>query len=91
MIDENSENEGSACNALLSRGDFMCVSCIEFADTGSVSAQPLHVGDLQSCERVADMLPAISYSGDRPVKKAWMSIIRTQDWIDQLESSRVSS
>lgn len=82
-------DDRSGASGLLSRGEFMCVSCIEFDDGGSVSAQPLHVGDRESCERVADLIPAVSYSGDRPVKRAWMSIIKTQDWVDKLDAARV--
>ena len=64
-------------------GEWMYVSCLQFDDE-TVSAQPLHRGDKESCERVADLIPAVSYSGDKTVTKSWMSIVRYSDYVNAM-------
>ena len=36
--------------------------------------QVMHVGDKKSCEQVAELLPAVSYAGERPIKDAFMRV-----------------
>jgi hypothetical protein len=48
---------------------------IEFSDGGEPEIQILHKGSEESCEKMANLLPAVSYSGDRPNPSAsliWM-------------------
>lgn len=52
---------------------------IDFADGGS-EGRVLHEGDLESCENMRRLLPAVSYSGERPVKGAHSFVMRKTDW-----------
>jgi len=50
---------------------------IEFSDGGEPEIQILHKGSEESCEKMANLLPAVSYSGDRPNPSAslrWMPV-----------------
>jgi len=57
----------------------ICASVIEFTDDSFI-AQALHTGDLKSCEKVRDMIPAISYSGDKTPSKSYLTIIEKDLW-----------
>lgn len=48
---------------------------IEFSDGGPDESGFLHRGTLESCQRLQTDLPAIAYSGDRPVKGARTVIV----------------
>lgn len=43
---------------------FACGYVLEFAE-GEPEEQVLHVGTLEECERMSDLIPAVSYSGER--------------------------
>ncbi len=49
---------------------------IRFADGDEPLAegQVMHVGDKESCELVAELLPAVSYAGDRTIDSAVMFV-----------------
>uniref|UniRef100_A0A6M3LFW0 Uncharacterized protein n=1 Tax=viral metagenome TaxID=1070528 RepID=A0A6M3LFW0_9ZZZZ len=54
--------------------EWMCVSLVEFSDGGGPIAMLLQRGSREECELVADRIPAVSYSGERPVSKAWLCV-----------------
>jgi len=47
---------------------------IEFHDEGDVEEGLLHRGTRGECERVADLIPAIAYKGERMVRECRMGI-----------------
>jgi len=59
----------------MSSEEWVCGYVIEFDDGGEPESQVLHVGSKESCEAVSDMLPAVLYSGDRPIKDAYMRVV----------------
>lgn len=50
--------------------EFICGYVIEFSDGGDPEGGILHQGTLEDCERVANMIPGVAYSGSRPVAQA---------------------
>jgi hypothetical protein len=40
---------------------------IHFKDGGEPEEQVLHIGTREECERTAELVSAVSYSGDRPI------------------------
>lgn len=59
--------------------EYVAVSALEFAD-GSIEAFVLARGEGKKCRSVANMVPGISYSGDKPVKSARVVIMKAEDW-----------
>lgn len=51
------------------------VYVIEFTDGGEPETGELNRGSRQECEKVRDLIPAISYSGSRPVRVAYTRIV----------------
>jgi hypothetical protein len=49
---------------------WMLASVIEFSDGGEPEMQIIHCGTKKSCEQLADSMPAIAYSGSRPITRA---------------------
>ena len=47
---------------------------IEFDDGGEPDEQVLVTGTEEECERVLAFLPAVAYSGTRPVRRAYLVI-----------------
>ncbi len=52
---------------------------IDFTD-GESQGRVLHEGTLEDCENMRRLLPAVSYSGARPVKGAHSFVMRKADW-----------
>lgn len=57
-----------------SEREWICGYRIEFTDDGPPVAEVLHVGTQDECERMADLLPAVAYSGARPIKGAHLVV-----------------
>lgn len=47
---------------------------IDFSDGGEAESWPVFFGSREQCDSVARMLPAVSYSGNRPVAGATVSV-----------------
>lgn len=60
----------------------VCAVVLFLAD-GTAATQVLHRGDLDGCKAVAEMMPAVAYSGAQPVKEARM-VVREAAWWDDL-------
>jgi hypothetical protein len=54
---------------------FVCCYVLICADGGEPEVRELHRGNHESCEKVSNLLSAISYSGDRTVSSARMMIV----------------
>lgn len=52
------------------------ISVVEF-DDNTLSYMRLHIGTVEDCEKVMDMLPAVSYSGNKTPARAYMKIVDT--------------
>lgn len=52
---------------------------IHFSDGGEPEGQVLHEGTEESCREIARLLPAISYSGPRPVSKCTLHFIEVTE------------
>lgn len=57
------------------------VSVLEFTD-GTASAQLLHRGSPDECDRCATLLSAVSYSGQKDVDRSYLSIWPMKQWED---------
>lgn len=68
--------------------EFVLLSVLEF-DEGTWSAQPLHRGDAQSCEDVAQMIGALSYSGGKAVSRGYLKAIDA-DTFDEMREEQES-
>ncbi len=53
---------------------YSVATVLEFSDGDDISVNVIHVGDLESCKSVVDLVDAISYSGHRPVKSSRMVV-----------------
>lgn len=53
---------------------WLCGYIIEFTDGGEPEGGILHEGSREDCEKVRDMIPGVSYSGDRPIKHATIGV-----------------
>lgn len=49
-------------------------------DDETYSAKPLQFGTREVCERVADHIPAVSYSGGGNVTQSFLRVIAVHDW-----------
>jgi len=54
---------------------FACGYVLEFSDGGEPEEQVLHVGTKDECARLMDLVPAVAYSGDRPIADARMVVV----------------
>lgn len=52
---------------------------LDFED-GESEGRVIHRGTLEECERVRNLMPAVSYSGDRKVERAHSFVMRQSDW-----------
>jgi len=50
--------------------DWALLYVIEFSDGGEPEMRLMHRGTEEECEKLSRLLPAVSYSGSRPVTKA---------------------
>lgn len=66
----------------MAEGEFVCCSVIEFSDGGEESVTVLERGSKETCERVADLIPAVSYSGKRPMKAAYMVVTEAENLVE---------
>jgi hypothetical protein len=63
--------------------DFVCCSVIEFGDGGEPSVMLLNRGTREECERVADLLSAVSYSGDRsPITASYLVVTEAENYVE---------
>ena len=62
--------------------DYIVASVVTFED-GTESVMPLHRGSRKECERVFDLVPAISYSGTKPARAARLAIMPAKEWIEE--------
>jgi hypothetical protein len=69
---------------------YVCLSVVVFRD-GTYSAQQLHEGDLVSCNKVAEMIPAITVSDPRPVDRAQLIVIAREDYRRAMEAPEAST
>lgn len=60
-------------------GVFACGFVITFDDDGPTEETVLHKGSLEECKDMGRRLPAVSYSGDRPVRGAKFVIVNISD------------
>lgn len=58
------------------------VSVVDFSDGGESEESVLHFGSFESCDAAARLIPAISYSGSRPVKDARVSVFPLHPFCD---------
>lgn len=58
--------------------EFVVGYVIEFSDGGPDEGGILHVGSLESCKHAANMMHAVTYSGNRPVRGASMRIVQKE-------------
>ena len=64
--------------------EFICASVIRFAD-GTAEAMLLHRGDQESCQKVAQMLPAVAYGGPKKCVGAETIVMDADQW-DRMEA-----
>ncbi len=55
---------------------YAVATILEFADGDDISVNVIHVGDLDSCRSVVELVDAISYNGNRPVKSSQLVVRR---------------
>lgn len=63
----------------LSTDEWVAGYAIKFTD-GTTEGNLLHKGSKESCERVRDMVPAISYSGPLKFESAHTFVMPIADW-----------
>lgn len=54
-------------------------SVLEFTD-GTFSAQCLFEGEPDECDECADLFPAMTYSGEKKVDRAYLRIFLREEW-----------
>lgn len=59
--------------------DFICGSFLAF-DDNTAEGMVLHRGDRASCERMADMIPALAYNGSKHVIESQLLVLSEADW-----------
>lgn len=57
-----------------------CAGYILNYEDGSGEARLLHEGTLESCEDFRRLLPALTYSGKKPVRDVDSFVMRKSDW-----------
>ena len=55
---------------------YAVATVLEFSDGDDISVNVIHIGDLDSCKSLVNLVSAISYSGNRPVKSSQMVVRR---------------
>ena len=55
---------------------YICGYVLSFSDGGSKEEQVLCRGSKEECDMMMDLIPAISYSGDRPDPEARMVVVK---------------
>lgn len=58
---------------------FVTATVIQFED-GTMEAIQIHRGQKASCERTADLLPAVCYNGSKRAVDARVVIMPASDW-----------
>ena len=56
----------------------ICVYRLDFADNDAPEFGLLHRGTKDECERVADLIPAVSYSGGRHVQSCRIGVFEDE-------------
>lgn len=59
--------------------EWIAASVIEF-ENGDIEAMVLARGDGKKCESVANMVPGITYNGDKKVKGARVVVMKASSW-----------
>jgi hypothetical protein len=59
--------------------EYVCFCQLDFADDGEPEFMVFHRGTLADCEKMYGLVPAVSYSGARPVKDARVRIMSEAD------------
>lgn len=60
---------------------FIIVYRINFSDDGPSEARIIgRHENREMCERMADLIPAVAYDGDRPVKGAEIGVFDEEEW-----------
>lgn len=59
----------------MTRAEVVLIYMMEFSDNGEPEGGELHRGTREDCERVRGLLPAIAYSGSRPLLHAYTCIV----------------
>ena len=54
---------------------WVCGYVLTFTDGGEPEEQILHVGSREDCEQVAGLIPAVAYSGPRPLGDCRMVVM----------------
>lgn len=54
-------------------------SIIVFDDNGEAEMTVLHQGTQEECEKVAAMVPAVTYSGPRPIRRVFIGAYEMED------------
>lgn len=65
------------------------VSVLEFED-GTASVSKLFEGSPDECDGLAALIPAVAYSGDKPIDRSYLSIwpwCQWEDWCAACEES----
>lgn len=57
---------------------FVCGFILDFKDGGPQESQVLYIGTEEKCEEVMKMTNAVSYKGDRVVKKASLKMVKVE-------------
>lgn len=63
---------------------FRLLSVFYFTD-GLCSFSNLHTGTLEECRRMMEMIPAVSYDGDKQIKESILKICDKDQWAELQE------
>lgn len=66
---------------------YVLVHVLEFAD-GHASAQKLGEGTRAECDRAAELLPAVAYSGGKKVSDHWLAVVTAAEWQTAIDEER---
>ena len=58
--------------------DFICTTILEYPDR--YEGQVMHYGDEESCQEVADMIPAVAINGDETPVAARIAVAPAEDF-----------
>jgi hypothetical protein len=58
---------------------WICGCRIHFTDGGPLEVQLLHSGSLEECEAIYKQFSGVAYKGERPVKRAELVIMETEE------------
>lgn len=59
--------------------DHVAIAIFEMED-GRTQARPIVFGSREECERMAEAIPAVAYSGSGRVKRAFVTVRSSEDW-----------